>query len=77
MTLTGSSSLGELAQIPCTLFKTGSPVATFTFHGTAGEEMRITKNIQCRNRFAVMRLYVAKNGVSLKNIHFKAVETGE
>lgn len=77
VTLTGSSSLGELAQIPCTLFKTGSPVATFTFHGTAGEEMRITKNIQCRNRFAVMRLYVAKNGVSLKNIHFKAVETGE
>lgn len=74
VTLTGSSSLGELAQIPCTLFKTGSPVATFTFHGTSGEEMSIKKDIQCHNRFAVMRLYVAKNGVELKSIHFKAVE---
>ena len=77
VTLTGSSSLGELAQIPCTLFKTGSAAATFTFHGTAGEEVSIKKDIHCMNRFAVMRLYVAKNGVELKKIHFKVVESNK
>lgn len=75
VTLTGSSSLGELAQIPCTLFRMGSSVATFTFHGITGEEMSIKKDIYCFKRFAVMRLYVAKNGVELKRIHFKAIES--
>lgn len=74
VTLIGSSELGELAQIPCTLFFTGIPVASFTFHGTNGENMEITQNIRCASRFATLRLQVGRNGVDLKEIRFRFKE---
>jgi beta-glucosidase len=74
VTLVGSSTLGELAQIPCTLFFTGIPVASFTFNGTNGEDMSITQKIFCRSRFATLRLRVGKNGVNLKEIRFRFKE---
>ena len=74
VTLTGSSELSELAQIPCTLFILGTPITSFTFNGTGGEDVSITKKIYCLERFRVMRLYVAKNGVKLKNIKFELTD---
>ncbi len=71
ITLVGSSKLGELAQIPCTLFFTSIPIMTFTFHGTDGKEDAITRPFQFAHRFSVMRLYVAKNGLDLKEIRFR------
>ncbi|MBQ0043286.1 MAG: glycoside hydrolase family 3 protein [Lachnospiraceae bacterium] len=71
ITIVASSPLGELAQIPVTLFYTSFPLRSFTFHGTNGEEMEIARTAVLKQRFAVMRLYVAKNGLKLKEIRFK------
>lgn len=67
-TLKGKSDLGALAQLPCTLFYTGIPMATFTFNGTEGKMMEIPKLIMLKQRFAVMRLYVADNGLELTEL---------
>ncbi len=69
--LTGSSRLGELAQLPCTLYYTNIPIATFTFRGTGGEDMVITREFDLQTRFSVMRLFVGRNGLDLKQITFK------
>lgn len=74
ITLVGSSKLGELAQLPCTLFFTSIPIMTFTFHGTGGKEACIVRGHDFVNRFAVMRLYVARNGLDLKEIRFHRVK---
>ena len=71
MTVVGSSPLTELAQIPCTLFYTGIPIASYTFHGTDGADMEITQDVRFMNRFVVLRLFVGKNGVNLKEIRLQ------
>lgn len=71
VSLTGSSTLGELAQIPCTLFYTGIPFGTFTFNGTGGEDVTLERNILLCSRFAILRLSVGQNGVDLKDIKFE------
>ena len=68
--LRGSSTLGELAQLPCTLFYNGFPVSNFTFNGTDGKDVVIEKDIKFYNRFNVLRLYVKSNGLDLKDIEF-------
>lgn len=73
ITLTGSSELSELAQLPCTIFYTGIPIASFTFQGTNGKEVEISKEIVLPNRFSVCRLQVANNGLKLKDIKFTFV----
>lgn len=72
--VTGSSELGELAQLPCTLFYTGVPFLTFTFHGTGGKDDSIERSMVFHNRMNVFRLNVAKNGLDLKSIEFKRKE---
>ncbi|MBP5747655.1 MAG: fibronectin type III-like domain-contianing protein, partial [Treponema sp.] len=69
--LTGSSDLNELAQLPCTLFFQGIPMAGFTFNGTNGKEVTITKDIPLFTRFSICRLFVAANGLKLKEIRIK------
>ena len=71
VTLRGSSELGELAQMACTLFYAGSPEFTMTFHGTGGQLCAVTKEMLLSERFAVMRLYVSAQGLKLKDIRFE------
>lgn len=74
VTLTASSDLNEVAQLPCTFFKMGIPEASFTFTGTGGKDMSITKEILCWERFQISRLFVGCNGLKLKSIEFKLKE---
>lgn len=69
--LTASSDLNELAQLPCTLLYQGIPVATFTFHGTNGEDMEIKRTMVIPNRFCVSRLLCSANGLKLKTLKIK------
>lgn len=69
--LTGSSTLTELAQMPCTMFYSNFPVLSFTFNGTGGKDVTIEKEFILRHRFHTMRLFVARNGLELKQLHFK------
>lgn len=77
VSLMGSSTLGELAQIPCTLFTGGLPMGTFVFTGTNGKDVTIEKKILLFHNYSLNRLYVGQNGVRLKAIKFsfeKALE---
>ena len=69
--ITGSSELGELAQIPCTLYYAGIPMGVFVFNGSGGKDVTIERNILLGTRISLMRLYVGQNGVTLKNIRFE------
>lgn len=69
--ITASSDLGELAQLPCTMLYQGIPFATYTFHGTGGKEMDITREFPTPNRFCVCRLTCNANGLKLKKLVLK------
>ena len=71
VTLTGSSEMGELAQIPLTMFFQGIPAVSFTFNGTGGKDVSITKELICPTRFCVNRLHVGANGLKLKSLKLK------
>ena len=71
VSITASSDLDELAQLPCTLFYQGIPIAGFVFNGSNGKEVTLTKVTKLINRFCVNRLFVASNGLKLKEIKFK------
>ena len=69
--LTASSELGELAQLPVTMFFQGIPMTSFTFNGSGGKDVTITKDIPLVTRFSICRLFVAANGLKLKQIKIK------
>lgn len=71
ITVTGSSLLSELAQVTCTLYYTGVPFLTYTFNGSNGKDVSITKTMDFHNRMGVFRLNVPVDGVELKSIEFK------
>lgn len=77
ITLTGSSALSEVAQIPCTLFSTGIPVATFSFRGSADEDRSIERTVDFYSRFSTMRLHVARNGLKLKSMKIEYAGKGQ
>ena len=68
--LTAGSKLGELAQIPVTLFYQSVPFAVFTFFGTEGKWDTIQKEVVLHNKYAVLRLHFTQNGLDAKEIRF-------
>lgn len=68
--ITASSVLSELAQLPVTLFYQSIPVAVFTFNGTGGINDIRKKKVVLHNKYAVLRLYFAQNGLKVKEISF-------
>ena len=71
ITLTASSEQSELAQIPVTLFTMGTAAANFTFNGTGGKPVSITKEINMFSAFTAIRFYFAQSGLKLHGIEFK------
>lgn len=71
VTITASSEAGELAQIPVTLFLTGSASGTFTWNGTDGKPVSMTKEAPMFSHFTAVRLYFAQNGLDLHSITFE------
>lgn len=77
MTLTASSSLSELAQTSVTLFATGIACGTFTWNGTAGKPVSISRNTQFFSRYTAIRLYFGGSGLKLSNIRFELLKEKE
>ena len=77
VSMTGSSDSGELAQIPVTLFVLGSAWCNFTFNGTGGKDVTITRDGQFFSRYTTARLYFAQGGLKPKNISFKLKKEGK
>lgn len=68
--ITAKSDLGELAQLPVTLFYQSVPFAVFTFNGTGGAWVSLERQVELHNKYAVLRLYFGQNGLDLKEIKF-------
>ncbi len=77
VTMTAASDSGELAQIPVTMFVLGIAWGNFTFNGTGGEFVQITRNTQFYSRYTTIRLYFAQGGLTLKDIRFRLTREGE
>lgn len=71
VSLTAKSELGELAQMPVTLFYQSVPNVMFTFHGTGGEWHTIERTVELKNKYSVLRLYFGQNGLVPKEISFR------
>ena len=68
---TGYSRLGELAQIPMTLFITSIPVSVITWNGTNGELVSKTCECMMYSTNCVFRAHFASGGVSVKSLKVK------
>ena len=74
MTMTASSTQSELAQMPVTVFRLGTPYGSFTWNGTGGEPVSYTiQKLPLFSRFTVMRLHFGLGGLDLKDITFTRV----
>lgn len=71
VTITASSTQGELAQIPVTLFAMGTASGTFTWNGTEGKPVSFSKKIPMYSKFSTMRLYFAQSGLQMHSICFQ------
>ena len=67
----GKSDLGELAQLPVTLFYQGFPIQTFAFQGSGGKPTSVIRKLQFRHRYAVYRLYFPQNGLQMVSMKFR------
>ena len=65
---TGSSELGELAQLPITIFVMGIPTLSLSFTGTNGKDVTLERDFIGQNNYAVFRLNVAQAGLKLKEM---------
>jgi len=71
VTITASSEQSELAQIPLTLFTMGTAAANYTWNGTGGNPVSITKEINMFSAFTSIRIYFAQSGLKLHSIEIK------
>ncbi len=74
-TITAKSDMGELAQMPVTLFAMGTPCGNYTWNGTNGKWVSISRDeINMFSRFTACRLYFAQSGLTLRDITFELIE---
>ncbi|MBE6850650.1 MAG: beta-glucosidase [Ruminococcus sp.] len=71
VTLTASSTQGELAQIPVTLFSMGSANGTFTWNGTGGKPVSFSTKIPMFSHYTAIRLFFAQSGLKMHSIRFE------
>ena len=77
VSLTASSESGELAQIPVTMFALGIAWGNFTFNGTGGKDVTITRQTQFYSRYSTIRLYFAQSGLKPKSITYRLKKEGK
>lgn len=68
--IVAKSDLGELAQMPITLFYQSIPMAVFSFNGTGGEWDSRTRKTVLHNKYPIFRMYFGQNGLDVREIKF-------
>ena len=68
--MTAKSNLGELSQIPITIFVQSTPVGVFTWNGTGGKWTVQSKRILLHSRYSIVRMYFGESGVQLQKLRF-------
>ena len=71
VSITGSSELGDLAQLPITIFVMGIPTLSLSFTGTDGKDVTLERDFIGQNNYAVFRLNVPQAGLKLKEMKFE------
>lgn len=77
LTITASSRQSELAQIPVTMFVSGTVWGVFTFNGTNGELMSFSRDIPLFSHFTSARAYFGQSGLENVNIKFEMLSKAE
>lgn len=73
-TVTARSEMSHTAQLPVTLYTMGSPDGMYTFNGTDGKWVEISRSIRLFSRFVACRLYFGQSGLELRDIRFERSE---
>ena len=73
ISITASSELGELAQLPVTLFYMGKVYGVYTFNGSGGKSVTLDRDIFIHSRHSVFKLFTPVNGLKLESIKFKFI----
>ncbi|MBR4343103.1 MAG: glycoside hydrolase family 3 protein [Lachnospiraceae bacterium] len=68
--ITASSDLGELAQLPVTLFYMGKVYGVYTFNGTGGKAVTLDREIFVHSRHAVFKIFTPVNGLKIESVRF-------
>ncbi len=68
ITITGRSSVSQLAQIPVSFIYAGTPIAMFTWNGTKGEWVSIENKVFMETRIHSYKLSFRQNGLELKDM---------
>ena len=72
-TITASSELSELAQTTVTLFSVGTAYGSYTWNGTGGKPVSISKEVKVYQRYTNCRLHFAANGLKLHSLTYERV----
>lgn len=67
----GRSDLGDLAQIPMTIFVQSTPVAMITWNGTGGQWVSKKKKILLHAKYVIGRFYFGEGGIELQKMIFR------
>lgn len=73
ITLTASSTAGELAQMPLTLFLMGSANGTFTWNGTGGRPVSFARDYYLSFHYTSVRLAIGQNGLKLHGMRVERI----
>ena len=69
--MTASSDLNPLAQIPMTVYYTSIPIAVITWNGTDGKDVTKTSEFMMYSRNSVFRMHLSSAGVTPKQIRIR------
>lgn len=74
ITVTASTEVSELAQVPMTVFSMGTPCGTMTWNGTGGKPVSYSCKTAIFSRFTTIRMYFAQSGLKIHSIRFEKTE---
>ncbi|MCM1522883.1 MAG: glycoside hydrolase family 3 C-terminal domain-containing protein [Ruminococcus sp.] len=77
VTLTADSDQSELAQLPVTVFSSGSPAGTLTWNGTGGKPVSLSCKGNFFSKYTVIRLYFGQSGLNISEIKFDMIDEKE
>lgn len=75
MSITASSDLSELAQLPVTIFTMGTASDTITFQGSENKVVTKSGTISLLSRLYPIRLFFAQTGLKIHKIELKLIKS--
>ncbi|WP_160670925.1 glycoside hydrolase family 3 protein [Clostridium sp. C8-1-8] len=73
ISLTASSTASEIAQIPVTLSRSGSDIGTYSFNGTGGEKVTLSRETYMFGVNHYMKIYFGQSGLKVHSITFEFI----